>query len=456
MSEAFSVPTEAVEAGLLAGIGQDLDNFLKIEGSGIQDEDFTTHRQVWLFIKQHLNQYGSLPSSSQLSTRFNWNPPLGEFKYWLSEMKRYTLAAKTMNAMQTAFKDIQAGQPPYQTVSALIGSLSLLRASQSSHVEAFEKGTQERIEKYRLRQKYLFGSESPAGIATSLHIIDSTMQGWMNGELIGIYARPGVGKTWFLVWQAALAWMQDQTILFISPEMPTGQLGIRGDVILGDMLGHPLEHHKVFQGDPSQEENYKAVAEALSRSERWWTYDSLEGHTISLGDIAALIQRHQPNIVYIDGISLLRPDNPRAAIWEQMKEISYGLKNLATINDVAIMMSHQAVNSARGRRTELASGALGRGDDFIMPSLNDAAYGDAFVQACSTIITMVADAGSQYVRWYSIRKARERGWQQDIPNRMALVWDVDRGKIQDLSQLGEAKEQITERIRSILGRDRFG
>lgn len=454
-AEAFSVPTETVEAGLLASIGNNLEYFLSIEAAGITEEDFTSHRQVWVFIKQHLTQYGTLPSSSQLSTRYNWNPPLGEFRYWLDEMKRYVLAAKTMNAMQTAFKDLQNGQPPYQTVSDLMANLSILRSKQDSHVDTFEHGIRSRIEKYQLRQQYLFGGEKPAGVRTNLHIIDKTMQGWMPSELIGVYARPGVGKTWLLQWLAAIAWCSGAKVLFISPEISSNMLGLRSDVLVGDMLGYPLEYSKIVKGDPSQEANYLAMAEAIDASERWWTYDSLDGARIGLGDIAALIQRHKPDILFVDGISLLNPPRGVNAVWEQMKEMCYSMKNLATINNIPIIMSHQATNSNRGKRTEQATGSIGRGDDFIMPSLNDAAYGDAFVQACNTIITMVADQSSQYVRWFSVRKARDRGWEEDLPNRMALAWDVERGKIVDLSRLGESIDLVTEEMRKVLGRNKI-
>ena len=33
------------------------------------------------FIGNYLTEYGSLPSGSQISTRFDWHPPVGDFVY---------------------------------------------------------------------------------------------------------------------------------------------------------------------------------------------------------------------------------------------------------------------------------------------------------------------------------------------------------------------------------------
>jgi hypothetical protein len=161
-----------------------------------------------------------------------------------------------------------------------------------------------------------------------------------------------------------------------------------------------------------------------------------------------LARQHKPDIILIDGISLMRAET-RGAEWEKMKELSYGLKNLSTNYDVAMVVTSQAANSARGRRTEIQT--LGRGDDFLMPTLNDAAYGDSFVQACSDVITMAGDPDSQYVTWYSIRKHRERGWQQALPLRMAFAWRPGFGQIIDLSELGYDRFQVGNESRRVLG-----
>jgi hypothetical protein len=86
-----------------------------------------------------------------------------------------------------------------------------------------------------------------------------------------------------------------------------------------------------------------------------------------------------------------------------------------------------------------------------MPSLNDVADGDSFARACSDVIAMCGDATSRNITWYSLRKYRERGWQQAMPQRMALAVDYRFGRIIDLSERGYNQEAIGQEARRVLG-----
>lgn len=440
----FPVPQESVEAGLLAAVNQNMERWLEITTFG--QEDFVAHRDVFVFIGQYLSQYGSIPSPSQIQTRFNWSPPIGDFPYWLAEMKRYSLARQIQAVMVEAYGKITE---PQEALSFMLDKLSLVRSTQTNHIQATDSSALERLKMFDVRTEYIFKGDQLLGLPTGMKILDDTKVGWTPGSMVGAYGRPGVGKTWWLLWQGIHSWLKGKTILAITPEMPANMLNIRVDVLLGYQLGHTLDYNMILEGNPLIRAEYELVAKVMAQSQRWWSYDSLNDEAISVTDIAALIRQHNPDIVLVDNVSLLRSSS-RGATWEQMKEICYGLKNLGTIYEVPMIITHQAVNSARGRRTERTS--LVRGDDDLMPSLNDAAYGDAFVQACSDVITMCGEPLNQYINWYSIRKHRERGWSQALPTRMALVCDFAHGIMVDLSEKGYSPEAVGDEVRRILGR----
>lgn len=441
-NESFPVPQEAVEAGLLNAVGESTARWLEI--AHISTDDFTAHREVYLFMRQYLQQYGKLPSHNQISTRFEWHPPIGDFQYWLVEMRRYVLARHVLEVMQAGHAVISQ---PEQALGLMLERLSLIRSEQSNHIQATDANAGERYQKYLARQEHIYRSNNILGLPTGMRIFDDTRVGWIPGSLVGTYARPSVGKTWWLMWEGMHTWFNGGSVLAITPEMPANMLSLRIDVLAGAALEIPIEYNKLLIGHPEVQDDYLRITQIMEQSQRWWTYDSLEDQAIGLGQLIGLIRQHDPDIVLIDGVSLLRSDS-RGSTWEQMRDMMYGLKNIATIHEKPILVTHQAVNSARGRRTEIE--AVGRGDDFIMPSLNDAAYGDSFVAACSDVITMVADPESDYVRWYSIRKARERSFPV-LPARMAFAWQPGFGRIIDLSHLGHNREAVGQETRRLLG-----
>lgn len=439
----FPVPSEAVEAGLLASVDQNLERWWALQE--FTSDDFTSHRDIFLHMGQYFNEYRNLPSNSQLSARFDWQPPIGDFAYWMKEMKRFVMARKVTEVITEGYNRIHE---PEEALGTMLQKLSLLRSMGSNHVEATDAGAMTRIGYFDVRTEQIYTAHRILGIPSGCQVINDSMIGWIPGSLVGAYARPGVGKTWWLMNEGVIAWMNNLRVLCIAPEMPANMLNLRIDVIAGNHLGYPLDYNQVLQGNPAVRERYHHVADLMSQSNRWWTYDSLNDRPISLGDISTLIRQHEPDIVLIDGISLLRSES-RGQMWEKMFELCYGAKNLATIHELPIIVTHQAVNSRRGNRGETTT--VGRGDDFHMPSLNDAAYGDSFVQACSDVITFCAEPTSPNVNWYSIRKHRERGWANPLPSRMGLAVDFVHGRIIDLSRLGYDPAAVGEEARRVLG-----
>lgn len=439
----FEMPQSVVEESLLASVNQKMDRWLEV--SVFTEQDFSSSKAIFTFFGSYLQQYGSLPSSSQINSKFSWSPSIGDFAYWLAEMKRYALARRVLETLQEGYSRVNK---PEEALSYLLEKLSLIRSQQSNHVQAYDASAVERLDKFDLRTEHILNAKQIVGIRTGLSVFDDTLIGYIPGSLVGCYSRPGVGKTWWLLWSGVNAWLDGKCVLAITPEMPANWLDLRIDVLTGQRLGYPIEYNKLIVGDPSIRDNYETITKILSQSSRWWTYDSISERSVGLSDVAVLIRQHRPDIVLIDGISLLGSTR-RTTVWEQIHDLAYGLKNLATIYELPILVTHQAVNSAKGKRTEITM--MGRGDDFIMPSLNDAAGGEDFNRACSDVITMCGEPTSQYINWYSLRKFRERGWQQPIAARMALAVNFGTGRIEDLGYLGYNPAAVGEEVRRRLG-----
>lgn len=444
MTQSFPVPQEAVEAGLLGSLNQNMQYWIALQQSFTTD-DFATHRDIFIFIQQYLGQYSVLPTASLLATRFHWQPPIGEFQYWMTEMKRYSQARKVLEVLNEGFQQIQN---PDQALDSVLQKLSRIRSRQSNHAQATDAAALDRLEMFDNRTEYIHYGSNMLGLKTGFDVINDTKIGYCDGDLIGNYARIGVGKSWWLINEGAIAWMEGYNVLMISSEMLASRFNLRVDVVLADKMGHTIDYTKLQNGDPEIRPAYEQITRVMAESNRWWTYDSFEGKRIGLRELETLIQIHKPDLVGVDVLHQMNAGG-RGQMYERIHELSYGCKDIANRCEVPILVTHHASNTERGRRVN--ENSQGRSDTFVMPSLNDAAYGDAFVQACSEVITMCPEPTSPNVNWYSLKKTRDRGWRQPLAPRMGIAVDFGYGKMVDLGRLGYDPEAVGTEARRVLG-----
>jgi hypothetical protein len=437
-----------VEQGLLGCLLREPERLGEFHSSGFGKEDFVAGAQIYGFITEYRERYKAMPTTSTVKATFDdWNPPEGAYQYWMDNFTRIVLARRAESYIAAALEAIALS--PETAIPKLISELSAVRVTGSTHIIATDEGIRQRLEKFRLRSEaFATNPDLVLGIPTPFSVINRTHQGWMPGELIGIFARPTVGKTWALLEIGVTAWMAGYKVLLVSPEMPANQIALRIDTIQASHMGIRFSHKLAYSGNPALTQSYEALAQRVGESKRWWTVDSWEGRECGLTDIKALTEMFNPDIILIDGISILRPEVTRASEWELMKYNTYGLKTWATYKAIPIIVTHQSVNSRRGQRKDNDANQ-GRGDDWIMPTLNDAAFGDAFVQGCATVIAMCSDRERSDIRHYSIRKAREREIDYASHPRDAIYWDVDRGKIVDLSDLTGDPERVIKRVNEL-------
>lgn len=424
------------------------DRLNEFSAAGYSKDDFVSGAQIYSFVVDYKQKYRVLPTSSTLKSAFDdWNPPEGEYAYWLDIFRRYTIARKAEAAIYEALKQMAAA--PEAAIPKLVTDLSSLRMAGSTHIVATDESIGQRLEKFKLRSEAF--TQDPGlvlGIPTPFTVLNDTHQGWMPGELVGIFSRPTVGKTWTLLECGVVAWVAGFRVLLVSPEMPANQIALRIDTIQAAHLGIRFSHKLAYSGNPALLPSYEALAEKVGDSKRWWTVDSWEGREVGLTDVKTLTEMFNPDIILIDGISLLRPEINRSGEWEHMKYNIYGLKHWATYKAIPIIVTHQSVNTRKGQRKD-NDAAQGRGDDWIMPTLNDAAYGDAFVQGCATVIAMCSDRVHHDRRHYSVRKARERDINYAQHPRDVIYWAVDQGIIEDLSRFGGDEEMAAKYINQL-------
>ena len=184
------------------------------------------------------------------------------------------------------------------------------------------------------------------GISTGFVDLDAMIGGLRASELTVIAARPSMGKTAFATNIADYVAVEEKkSVLFFSLEMAKAELALRMICARGRV---PSSH---LRGSLSSRDA-KAFTEASSRlSESRLYIDDSPSRTVSeIGAIARRLKKKEGlDLVFIDYLGLIEPDNPRDSRQEQVAKISRRLKGLARELNVPVCCLSQL-----NRMTELA------------------------------------------------------------------------------------------------------
>ena len=380
------------------------------------ERDFNIHGPAYAFINNYWDTTGTLPTQSLLTENF---PSLDissigvDFNYALNNFGKLYLTKKAVNAGRKVRSEIQ--DDPKKAIATLINDLTSIQTNFDEDIYIYDKGTDERYTEYESRIKIREKGSGLMGVPTSFKSINAFGVGWMPGELIAIFARPTIGKTWMCVHAAATAINKGFKTLLISTEMPARAINMRLDVVLANMMGYEFSHTDLRRGNKINTELYKDFLSHNNR-ESLLICDHIPGQVgISQASIATLIRKYNPEFVVIDGVYLISGNNSKKAAWEQNHELFYGLKNLATSMDVPILVTTQATRDASNM--------------FTPPRADQVAFGDALIRAADAALAMCAIENDDNKRMVQFQKYRDGA----IPKLTTVLdWDVDIGNINEL------------------------
>ena len=393
-----------------------LDNKTNLRSFKHTAKDFGKHADTYKFVVSFFDDYGEFPSPELLCENF---PTLDQtaqslnFDYALETFKDQVLQRKLLQAFQAQRDTILINAK--QALSNLLVDLTDIEVEVDEDVIAYDTGNLERLEEWRERTEKRKMGDGMMGVPTSFKTINSTGVGWMPGELIAMFARPTIGKTWMCVHSAATAISKGYRTLLISTEMPSAAISMRMDVVLGKMMGYKFSHNSLRHGDAIDEEAYsKFLTESNTNS--LLVCDHISGQVgISTDAIAGLVRKHNPEFVVIDGVYLISTGDSKKAAWEQSHALFYGLKNLATSTSTPIMVTTQATREAANM--------------FTPPRADQVAFGDALIRASDVAMAMCALEDADDKRLVQFQKYRDGELPKDLT---VMQWDIDKGDIIEL------------------------
>lgn len=215
------------------------------------------------------------------------------------------------------------------------------------------------------------GDHAFGGVETGFTDFDAMTGGLHRGELIILAARPSMGKTALAINIAEHISIElGKQVLFVSLEMSRLELGDRLLCSRAEVNGQRLRNGRI-----GADERRRLVDEAAVISQAPLIIDDTPSRTIS--EIAAVARRLRArgslDLICIDYLQLIEPENTRDPRQEQVARIARRLKHLARDLKVPVMCLAQLnrqTEASRDNKPRLShlreSGAIEQDADVVM------------------------------------------------------------------------------------------
>lgn len=388
------------ELNLLASVVQ-ADTFGLALMRGLRPSYFgdRAYGEAWAMFQEHYQKYGVVPNIETIAESY---PTLREYlvkarpveppQFYADRVIENYVRHGSAEALLKVLPELENN--PEETlgrVRQIVGQFDLIQ--KQTPILNLENTARERYDLYK--------SEDVYGVKYVWGTLDQATLGAQKGELIGLFARPGQGKTWHLLNQAHYAWRaDDKRVLLITTEVPPPQMLMRLDAL---MLHCDYNAFKRRNLTTQQEQNYRALLENHPRRE---DFIIVPGMGLTPAALSVLIEQIKPDMVFIDGIYMLDADENVREDWAKVRKIMRALKERITLRyGIPIMYTSQF-----GKSVATAFGAKKKNG--VEGGADDVGYGDAFAHYSDLMLSLFRD-------------------QDDITNNMASIRIIKGRETQD-------------------------
>ena len=326
-----------VEVALLSKLLQS-GEFSTVIDKQISQKYFSgKYKKAFKFIQDHQLKYGSIPSRQIFQKKFRDIDLIEDVEesidYWCDELrnkKKHNLIVDNMEKIAEKINELDT-EEAYSQIKRLV--LQIENEIIISDRLEINKATQKRLDSYMRRSK----SGGIVGIPTGFKRLDYILKGFNPGELITLLGYTGTGKTWMeVIWAVNQAKM-GYRVLFMTTEMSTELIMRRIDAVW-----NKFSYTKFRDGRLSLEE-LKKYEKYLAEMEGNEDFNLIvEQATGGISQVAAKIDQHKPDVVYIDGAYLLEDEEKGEDDWRGLVRIWRGLHRLVLLKKVPIVASTQS------------------------------------------------------------------------------------------------------------------
>lgn len=310
------------------------------------------HRRVYQWVLAHQARYGRVPDTETLldahpGYTLDAPPePIGVYLDLLRGLHRErVLKAGLLRAVEALDAGNAAGSE--QELAGVLRALAAVTPSRG-HLD-LRASAQARLEGYRA----LAEGEGLRGIPTGFPTIDRATLGLQPGQLIVIGGLAKRGKSVVLAnigknaHQAAHRAGTELVPLLVTIEMSNAEMGGRLDAWYAG-----LDDARVRGGSLNQAE-WARLERSIDELSRMPSFHLEKGisHVTTLSQIAAKIERHQPDLLLVDGIYLMRDEmTGEVGTPQAITSITQGFKSLADRYEIPTVITSQFLAAKVGKK----------------------------------------------------------------------------------------------------------
>lgn len=299
-----------------------------------------THNDIWNFIRNYSENNGSVPPVSLVVEKFRDFHPVSEVgatKHHLEELQVEYLNDSLKDILRTAASEVQGGEGT-KALEQLITKTSELKKNTSTIRDIDATDLESAVAYYENVQKQK--EIGALGIKTGLAGFDNYLPaGIMPGQLGVFLAYPGIGKSWMALYFAVQAWKQGKSPLIISLEMSETEVRNRVFTIMGEGL---WSHRKLSDGQIDIDDLKRWHKKDLAGKPEFHIISNDSGGEVTPSVIRGKIDQYKPDLIIVDYLQLMSPNQKSDNETVRMKNLSRELKLLAIGEEMPII----AISSA--------------------------------------------------------------------------------------------------------------
>jgi replicative DNA helicase len=381
-------------------------NFILDNGiSGFKSDYFVDCLEQFNFLKDFVEKYNQLPDKLTFIDKYP------DFKIFVVHEPREALIprlreevfAKKLIPLYNKCSDMIADGDSITAANLLADKITQIKQSLADTTSSVD------ITDYNYKMsEYKKLKEGLVLMKTGFQEFDDLFGGWSNEDLVVIFARLGVGKSWIAIRYAYELVKQGKRVGFYAGEMAAEKLSLRLD-----SFNTGTSNFSLLMGQLS-EEDYSDIAKRLSSlpGKMLVLTPQQLGNSASVDDIKNFIEAEKLDAIFIDQISLMRRDGKKST-HDAISQIANELRVLQSIEQIPMFIVSQQ-NRSSLQDKEVGAEHIAQSDDIG--------------QNATIAIALEYDKQTRLLT-QNIVKSRNSSVA-----KFQYLWDIDKGRMRYIPQ----------------------